>query len=312
MLVDWLDAGGTGRPEIRVVRVHRQRPERGRHLEWLPESRFYAASSPARSALDPYWLTELTPPHVVNADLGSHDWAAVWPSVLPSQREVVAACLLPIVASATDVEHHGGDARLLPLLAELDGPVGTATLTAIAYGLCAAQPDQRIAALDALVAVGGLDGFAGRELGAQLARMVGTKLVILSRAVTQLEEASRIAPAMTWQVASGALAGLLPAELTKPSPPPTTTPSARNTSGAPGAFSGPGASGASSGSGRSAKNAPAHVTPRGLPDLLTLASAAAAASGSRGEVPGLSDLATRGGSTRLVVEAKRLHRTLTA
>ncbi|WP_327001611.1 DUF6493 family protein [Dactylosporangium sp. NBC_01737] len=295
-LVDWMDAGGTGRPEIRVVRVHRQRTELGRNVEWLPESRFYAASAPARSAVDPYWLTELTAPQVVNGDLRGHDWAALWPSVLPSQREVVAACLLPVIASATDVEHHRGDARLLPLLAELDGPVGAATLTAIAYGLAASQADQRIAALDALVAVGGLEGFDGAELGAQLARMAGTKLIVLSRAVTQLEEASRIAPAMTWQVAAGALAGLLPAEHTRPSPGPATTPAAQ---GGPGRGRGGGAQSA-------------HVTPRGLPDLLTLATTAAAASGSRGDVPGLTELSARTGSTRLVVEAKRLHRTLAA
>ncbi len=312
-LVEWLDAGGTGRPDLRVVRVHRQRPERGRPLGWLPESRFYAASTPDRSALDPYGLTDLTPPPVVNADLGSHDWAAVWPSVLPSQREVVAACLMPVVASATDVEHHRGDARLLPLLAELPGPVGPATLTAVAYGLCADRADQRIAALDALIALGGLPDFAGAELGGQLARLATTKLVVLSRAVTQLEEASRIAPAMTWEIAAGALAGLLPAEHTTPpparpaSPKAAATPTATVTS-APGG--GRGVSGGSGG-GRSAKRGPAHVTPRGLPDLLTVAATAAAASGSRGEVPGLADLASRGSSTRLVVEARRLHRTLT-
>ncbi|MEV4511087.1 DUF6493 family protein [Dactylosporangium sp. NPDC049525] len=319
-LVEWLDAGGTGRPELRVVRVHRQTAERGRNLDWLPASRFYAASAPARSALDPYWLTDLTPPPVVNADIRSHEWAAVWPSVLPSQREVVAACLLPVIASATDIEHHRGDARLLPLLAELGGPVGPVTLTAIAYGLAAAEADQRIAALDALVAVGGLDGFDGGELGAQLARLAGTKLIVLSRAVTQLEEASRIAPAMTWQVAAGALAGLLPAEHTRPSPGPATTPAAGGaaaTSAAGGAVGasgrgGPGAGDAVGSGGRSARGRSGHVTPRGLPDLLTVASTAAAASGSRGDVAGLAELAARTGSTRLVVEAKRLHRTLTA
>jgi hypothetical protein len=246
--------------------------------------------------VDPFRLTELTPPQVVNGDLRSHEWAAVWPSVLPAQREVVAACLLPVIASATDVEHDRGDARLLPLLAELSGPVGAATLTAVAYGLAAARADQRIAALDALITVGGLDGFDGGELGAQLARLAGTKLIVLSRAVAQLEEAARIAPAMTWQVAAGALAGLLPAEHTRPLPGPAATPAAR---GGPGGRRGSG--------GQSAQ-----VAPRGLPDLLTLAATAAAASGSRGDVPGLAELAARTGSTRLVVEAKRLHRTLAA
>ncbi|GAB3838791.1 DUF6493 family protein [Dactylosporangium cerinum] len=294
MLVEWLEAGGPGRPEVHVVRVHRQSAERGRYVEWLPESRFYATSAPATgSGLDPYHLTDLTPPPVLNADMGSHNWAALWPSVLPAQREVVAACLLPLIASAADLDNARGDARLLPLLAELTGPAGPATCTAVAYGLAAAQADERIAALDALIAIGGLDGFDGGELGAQLARLAGTKLIVLSRTVTQLEEAARIAPAMTWRVAAGALTGLLPAEHAGRVPGPATARSA-------------------AGGGRAGTERPARTTPRGLPDLLTLASAAAAASGSRGEVPGLAELAARTGSTRLVVEARRLHRTLTA
>ncbi|MEU3456336.1 DUF6493 family protein [Micromonospora sp. NPDC006766] len=49
---------------------------------------------------------------------------------------------------------------------------------------------------------------------------------------------------------------------------------------------------------------------RGLPDLLTLASETATATGVRIEVPGLADVTARGGSSRLVTEARRLHRTL--
>ncbi|MFJ8580059.1 DUF6493 family protein [Micromonospora sp. NPDC093277] len=51
---------------------------------------------------------------------------------------------------------------------------------------------------------------------------------------------------------------------------------------------------------------------RGLPDLLTLASETATATGVRIEVPGLADVAERGGSGRLVTEARRLHRALAA
>ncbi|SCF05520.1 hypothetical protein GA0074695_3151 [Micromonospora viridifaciens] len=49
---------------------------------------------------------------------------------------------------------------------------------------------------------------------------------------------------------------------------------------------------------------------RGLPDLLTLASETATATGVRIEVPGLADVAARGGSSRLVTEARRLRRAL--
>ncbi|TCC00655.1 hypothetical protein E0H26_00225 [Micromonospora zingiberis] len=51
----------------------------------------------------------------------------------------------------------------------------------------------------------------------------------------------------------------------------------------------------------------APATLRGLPDLLTLATGTATASGVRIEVPGLAEVAGRGGSSRLVTEARRLH-----
>jgi hypothetical protein len=46
--------------------------------------------------------------------------------------------------------------------------------------------------------------------------------------------------------------------------------------------------------------------PRGLPDLLELATGVASEIGARGEVPGLAEMAARPGSTRLAREARRL------
>ncbi|MEU7587305.1 DUF6493 family protein [Micromonospora sp. NPDC049230] len=46
--------------------------------------------------------------------------------------------------------------------------------------------------------------------------------------------------------------------------------------------------------------------PRGTPDLLTVAAETAGATGARADVPGLADVAARGGSSRLVTEARRL------
>jgi hypothetical protein len=51
--------------------------------------------------------------------------------------------------------------------------------------------------------------------------------------------------------------------------------------------------------------------PRGLPDLLELATRTASAVHARDTVAGLTDVAARGGGTRLVREAKRLQATLT-
>ncbi|MFI6162894.1 DUF6493 family protein [Micromonospora haikouensis] len=56
----------------------------------------------------------------------------------------------------------------------------------------------------------------------------------------------------------------------------------------------------------------AATPPRGLPDLLTLAAETATATGVRVEVPGLAEVAGRRGTSRVVTEARRLHRALTA
>ncbi|MEU9508757.1 DUF6493 family protein [Micromonospora sp. NPDC048170] len=50
--------------------------------------------------------------------------------------------------------------------------------------------------------------------------------------------------------------------------------------------------------------------PRGLPDLLSLAAETASTTGVRIDVPGLDDIAARGGTSRLVTEARRLRRAL--
>ncbi|MEU6077807.1 DUF6493 family protein [Micromonospora sp. NPDC047074] len=49
---------------------------------------------------------------------------------------------------------------------------------------------------------------------------------------------------------------------------------------------------------------------RGVPDLLSLAAETATTTGVRIEVPGLGDVAGRGGTSRLVTEARRLHRAI--
>ncbi|WP_416903536.1 hypothetical protein [Micromonospora echinospora] len=50
----------------------------------------------------------------------------------------------------------------------------------------------------------------------------------------------------------------------------------------------------------------APTPPRGTPDLLTLAADTAGATGVRIDVPGLADVAARGGGSRLATEARRL------
>jgi hypothetical protein len=58
--------------------------------------------------------------------------------------------------------------------------------------------------------------------------------------------------------------------------------------------------------------APGERAPAGLPSLITLATRLAEVTGAKGAVPEVADVAARGGSSRLVKESARLHRTLTA
>ncbi|MFI0372528.1 DUF6493 family protein [Actinomadura sp. 1N219] len=55
---------------------------------------------------------------------------------------------------------------------------------------------------------------------------------------------------------------------------------------------------------------PGERAPAGLPDLIALATRLAEITGARGAIPAVADAASRGGSSRLVKESARLHRTL--
>jgi hypothetical protein len=55
-----------------------------------------------------------------------------------------------------------------------------------------------------------------------------------------------------------------------------------------------------------------HAAPRGLPDLLELATRTATSTGAGEEITGLAPIAARGGGSRLVREAKRLQAALSA
>ena len=188
----------------------------------------------------------------------------LWPAVLPSHREVVAAHLLPDVA--TGPEFGNVDAcDVLPALAECAGPCGPAMAAALAYALGAARESSRVAGVDAaltLAATGDLDGAAvGRALAGQLAAGA-TKLPRITAALDGL--AAGGATAATWAIASTVLAAVL----VLPKPPPAT------------------------------------------PDLLALASRVVVDCPDAGLLPELATVAARTGTSRLVTEARRLHRLL--
>ncbi|MCZ7422602.1 MULTISPECIES: DUF6493 family protein [unclassified Micromonospora] len=262
-LAAWLRDGGLPQPVIRSRTVTRD-PRRGnRHWEWayMPAERILVDLTPPAGTVDRYGL--LTAPATPLG--GDHSgWVHLWPSLLPSHRGAVTAYALPLVAGAADMDERGG-AAVLPLLAEVGGPGGVALDLAVAYGLAARHGPDRVATVDALLALAAAADFDAAGTGEQLGTLAARQLVKLSRVVEPLRDAAQAgAPLTVWRL----LAAALPAVLAAPTP------------------------------------------PRGVPDLLTLAAETATATGVRIEVPGLADVAGRGGSSRLVTEARRLHKAL--
>jgi hypothetical protein len=199
--------------------------------------------------------------------------------VLPHHREVTAAWALPEIASLSDQDAR--DASLLPMLADRSGPIGPATILAVAYGLGARHTPDQVAAVDAFlilstqpvltaadspaptVSLPGADSFPA-AVGAALGDLCSDGTVKLNRVVGALADAhGGGATDAVWRLLAAAIPPLLV------------------------------------------------TTPRGLPDLLELATHAATSLGIRADVPHLADLSRRSGDSRMLREAKRLHATLT-
>jgi hypothetical protein len=188
---------------------------------------------------------------------------ALLAATLPHHREVSAAWALPGLASMATQDQRGGS-QLLPLLAECDGPIGPAMSLGVAYALVARHEADRVAAVDAFLALAAAGEPFAAPVGRDLADLAARGMVKLGRAVAPLTDAHRAgASAAVWELLLAALPTLLPA------------------------------------------------APRGLPELLELASQVAATVGARDDVPGLAALAGRKGASRLLQEGRRLRSVLT-
>ncbi|MEU4780368.1 DUF6493 family protein [Micromonospora sp. NPDC023633] len=254
-LAAWLRGGGLPRPTHRVVTVRRRLPH-----DWkehgLPPQRTHVELAAPDGVADPLGLLTVPAP----TETWHGDWVGFWPATLPGYRGLVAAHVLPTVASGAD---HGvsGAAAVLPLLAEGTGAGGPALDLTLAYGLGARHEVDQVAALDALLLLAAAGDLDEPAVGMHLGTLAADGAFPLSRVARPLRDAAGAgAPLAVWRL----LAATLPAVLA------------------------------------------ASPAPRGTPDLLTLAAETAEATGVRIEVPGLAAVAARGGSTRLVTEARRL------
>ncbi|WP_369187665.1 DUF6493 family protein [Streptomyces sp. R08] len=195
-----------------------------------------------------------------------------WLAILPERRELVAARLVRDV-SAVALDDTRGAAAVLPLLAESEGLAGQATHLCLAYGLGARHPEDRLAAVDALLVLAARGQLDVDRLGEDLGELVRSGAVKPSRLADSVRTgAATGANATIWGILRHTLTALL-ADL-------------------------------------DADAKPAHT--QGLGDLLGVAAECAERSGARGELPHLAQTAARSGSSRLVTQARRLRSTLVA
>ncbi|MFD4675606.1 DUF6493 family protein [Lentzea sp. NPDC058450] len=128
-----------------------------------------------------------------------------WPSLLPTQRDVIAAHLVPHLRARTATK--GGDGPLLPMLAESHGPAGPATHLALTYGLGAELTLNRAYAVDAMLILAARDQLDGALLGDLVGQVLERGDVVLNRVLPGLRDAARSGAArQIW----AALAALLP------------------------------------------------------------------------------------------------------
>ncbi|GAB7045797.1 hypothetical protein [Catenuloplanes indicus] len=203
---DWLRKGGLPDPVV----VMRQPCTHGPDCWCTPEGQRRTAeiaSIPAGGLSLPAGLLEVTeerPAGVSRPGLGA------WPMVLPGHREVIAAHLRPYLAD-TITDRRIDVGYVLPVLAQSGGPFGPATALCLAHGLTAARVSDRVAAVDAFLALAARRELDGALVGRELAALFSCGEIVLTRVVAALAETARAgAGAQVWDVACA----LIPAVLT--------------------------------------------------------------------------------------------------
>ncbi|MFI5551189.1 DUF6493 family protein [Streptomyces sp. NPDC051738] len=193
-----------------------------------------------------------------------------WLAVLPERRELVAVRLLHDLSTVA-VDDVRGAAAILPLLAESEGEAGEAVHLCVAYGLGARHPEDRLAAVDALLVLAARGQLDAARLGADLGQLARRGAVKPSRLVESVRTAAATgANATVWEMLRHTLPILLADLATSGAAAPT----------------------------------------RRLADLLAVAAECAERTGAREELPHLARTADRRGSSRLVTQARRLRSAL--
>ncbi|GLZ02586.1 hypothetical protein Acsp03_00530 [Actinomadura sp. NBRC 104412] len=138
--------------------------------------------------------------------------SAYWPSLLPHHPEIVAAHAIPdLYEQATDTLRNINP--VLPLLAETAGRPGPVVHLAVAYGLAAGRPENRVAAVDAIYTLAARTLLDTKRLGVLLGALGMGNVIKMNRLVASLTEAARGLP----REVLGVVASMLPALADQPS-----------------------------------------------------------------------------------------------
>lgn len=139
--------------------------------------------------------------------------SAHWPALLPYRPDIVAAHAIPeLYQQANDGSRSINP--ILPVLAETAGRPGPVVHLAVAYGLAAGRPENRVAAVDAILTLAVRALLDTHQLGTLLGDLWIGQMIKSNRLLTSLNEAARAGlPRETLAV----VASMLPALAVRPS-----------------------------------------------------------------------------------------------
>jgi hypothetical protein len=144
---------------------------------------------------------------------GSSAHTAQWPSLLPYHPEAVAAHAIPALYQQANDTARDRNA-LLPLLAGTAGWPGPVTHLALAYGLAAGRPENRAAAVDAMLTLAARALLDARALGALCGELWTSRMLKPNRLLLSLDTAAQSG---AWREVFGVVASALPALAPQPS-----------------------------------------------------------------------------------------------
>ncbi|MDT0435700.1 MULTISPECIES: DUF7824 domain-containing protein [Streptomyces] len=132
-----------------------------------------------------------------------------WPALMPERRELTAARMVRDMA-ALALHDVRGTGAVLPQLAECGGEAGEATHLCLAYGLGARHPEDRLAAVDALLTLAADDRLSAERLGTEIRLLTRTGALKPARLAESLRTAAATGAYRTvWEVLGHALPPLL-------------------------------------------------------------------------------------------------------